>query len=58
MKKWYQKFVCYLIDKNNERMNVRADNRKFLVELCTINHTLDLDKYLRLEKMIKNKYKK
>lgn len=58
MKKWYQKFVCYLIDKNNKRMNVRANDRKFLESLCIVNNTLDLNKYLRLMKMVKNKYKK
>lgn len=58
MKKWYQKFVCYLIDKNNERMNIRANDRKFLESLCIVNNTLDLNKYLRLMKMVKNKYKK
>lgn len=58
MKKLYQKFVCYLIDRNNERMSIRANDRQFLESLCTSNNTLNLNKYLRLMKMIKNKYKK
>lgn len=46
-----------IININTEKIAKRMDNYFFLRGLCTTNNTLDLDKYLRLMKMIKRKYK-
>ena len=52
------KILNKLIDLNNKRITKKVDNHNFLESLCIDNRTLDLDKYLRLMKMVKRKYKK
>ncbi len=46
-----------LIKIHNQRMARKMENYKFLVNLCTEDRTLDLDKYLKLMKIVKKKYK-
>lgn len=46
-----------LIKIRNQRIAKKMENYKFLINLCVENKTLDLDKYLKLMKMIKKKYK-
>lgn len=46
-----------LIKIHNQRLAKKMENYNFLVGLCTENRILDLDKYLKLMKMIKKKYK-
>ena len=57
MKKLLYKITCKLIDINNRRIEKQIDNDKFLQSLCISNNTLDLNKYSRLMKMIKKRYK-
>lgn len=57
MKKLLHKITCKLIDINNRKVDAKMNDYYFLKELCASNGILDLDKYLRLLKMIKRKYK-
>ena len=57
MKKLLYKITCKLIDINNRKIEKQIDNDKFLQGLCISNNTLDLNKYSRLMKMIKKRYK-
>lgn len=57
MKKLLYKITCKLIDISNRRIEKQIDNNKFLQSLCISNNTLDLNKYSRLMKMIKKRYK-
>lgn len=57
MKKLLYKINCKLIDIHNRKIEKEMDNYKFLRSLCISNNALDLDKYLRLMKMVKRKYK-
>lgn len=47
----------WLIKKYNQRVDKKIENYNFLVGLCIENKTLDVDKYSKLMKMIKKKYK-
>lgn len=51
------KIIKKLIDRHNKKVEKEFDNYKFLQSLCISNNTLDLNKYSRLMKMIKRKYK-
>ena len=57
MKKLLYKISYKLIDIHNRKIGKEIDNYKFLQGLCISNSTLDLNKYLRLMKMIKKRYK-
>lgn len=57
MKKLLYKITCKLIDISNKKIEKQIDNDKFLQSLCISNNTLDLNKYSRLMKMIKKRYK-
>ena len=57
MKKLLYKIACKLIDINNRKIEKQIDNDKFLQSLCISNSTLDLNKYSKLMKMIKKRYK-
>lgn len=57
MKKLLYKITCKLIDINNRKIEKQIDNDKFLQSLCISNNTLDLNKYSRLMKMTKKRYK-
>lgn len=50
IKKW-------LIKIHNQKVTRKLENYNFLVNLCIEDRTLNLDKYLKLMKMIKKKYK-
>ena len=59
MRKWFDKHLFVpLLERRNARFWEKQENRDFLESLCVSNHTLDLDKYLQLMKMVKRKYKK
>lgn len=53
-----KKILYKIIKINNKRIEKQKDNDKFLRSLCTSNNTLDINKYIRLISMVKNKYKK
>lgn len=53
-----KKLLYKIIEINNKRIKRQSDNDKFLRSLCTSNNTLDINKYIYLMSMIKNKYKK
>ena len=57
MKKLLYKISYKLIDIHNRKVEKEIDNYKFLRGLCISNNTLDLNKYSRLMKMIKKRYK-
>lgn len=57
MKKLLYKISYKLIDIHNRKVEKEIDNYKFLQGLCISNNTLDLNKYSRLMKMIKKRYK-
>lgn len=57
MKKVYWKIISKIIDRHNHKLTIKIDNEKFIQELCTVNRELDLDKYSRLTKMLKKRYK-
>ena len=57
MKKLLYKISYKLIDIHNRKVEKEIDNYKFLQSLCISNSTLDLNKYSRLMKMIKKRYK-
>ena len=57
MKQLFYKIRCKLIDLNNKKIDAKMDNYYFLKDLCASNGVLDLNKYSRLLKMIKRKYK-
>ena len=57
MKHLFYKIRYKLIDLNNKKVDAEIDNYYFLKNLCISNGVLDLDKYSRLLKMIKRKYK-
>lgn len=57
MKKLLYKIKNKIININNRKVEKQMNDYIFLRDLCTINNTLDLNKYLRLMKMIKRKYK-
>ena len=57
MKKLFYKISYKLIDIHNRKVEKEIDNYKFLQGLCISNNTLDLNKYSRLMKMIKKRYK-
>lgn len=57
MKKLLYKIKNKIININNRKVEKQMRDYIFLKDLCTINNTLDLNKYLRLMKMIKRKYK-
>lgn len=53
-----KKILYKVIKINNQRIEKQRDNDKFLRSLCTSNDILDINKYIRLVSMVKNKYKK
>lgn len=57
MKKVYWKIISKIIDRYNHKLTIKIDNEKFIQELCTVNRELDLDKYFKLIKMLKKRYK-
>ena len=57
MKKIYWKIILKIIDRHNRKLTIKIDNEKFIQELCTVNRELDLDKYSKLIKMLKKRYK-
>lgn len=57
MKKLLYKISYKLIDIHNKKVEKEINNYKFLQGLCISNSTLDLNKYSRLMKMIKKRYK-
>lgn len=57
MKKLLYRIKNKIIDINNRKVEKQINDYIFLKDLCTTNNTLDLNKYLRLMKMIKRKYK-
>ena len=57
MRKLLYKIRYKLIDIHNKKVEKEIDNYKFLQSLCISNNTLDLNKYSRLMKMIKKRYK-
>lgn len=57
MKKLLYKISCKLINIHNRKVEKEIDNYKFLQSLCISNDTLDLDKFSRLMKMVKKRYK-
>jgi hypothetical protein len=57
MKHLFYKIRCKLIDLNNKKVDAKMDNYYFLKDLCASDGVLDLNKYSRLLKMIKRKYK-
>ena len=57
MKKIYWKIISKIIDRHNRKLTINIDNEKFIQELCTVNRELDLDKYSKLIKMLKKRYK-
>ena len=57
MKKIYWKIISKIIDRYNHKLTIKIDNEKFIQELCTVNRELDLDKYFKLIKMLKKRYK-
>ena len=57
MKKLLYKISYKLIDIHNKKVEKEINNYKFLQGLCISNNTLDLNKYSRLMKMIKKRYK-
>ena len=57
MKKIYWKIISKIIDRHNRKLTIKIDNEKFIQELCTVNRELDLDKYSKLIKMLKKRYK-
>ena len=57
MKYLFYKIRYKLIDLNNKKVDAKMDNYYFLKDLCKSNGVLDLNKYSRLLKMIKRKYK-
>lgn len=52
------KLYCKLVDINNRKVDKEMDDYYFLRDLCTQNHTLNLNKYSRLMSMVKRKYRK
>ena len=52
-----RKLLNKIIDIHNAKVNKEIDNYKFLKSLCISNGVLDLNKYTRLLKMVKKKYK-
>lgn len=57
MKKLLYKISYKLIDIHNKKVEKEINNYKFLQGLYISNSTLDLNKYSRLMKMIKKRYK-
>ena len=57
LKTMKEKIINYILKKHNEKITKKINNIKFLEGLCTENGTLNLNKYYRLIKMIKRKYK-
>jgi hypothetical protein len=57
VKHLFYKFRCKLIDLNNKKVDVKMNDYYFLKDLCASNGVLDLNKYSRLLKMVKRKYK-
>ena len=57
MKKLLYKIKNKIININNRKVEKQMSDYIFLKNLCISNDTLDLNKYLRLMKMIKRKYK-
>lgn len=53
-----KKVVVPYLKWNNNKLFQQWEDRKFLESIFVENGVLDLDKYLRLMKMIKRKYKK
>lgn len=53
-----KKILYKIIEINNKKIERQRDNDKFLRSLCTSNNILDINKYIHLMSMIKNKYKK
>ena len=51
------KIINYFIERHNKKIEKEINNYKFLESLCLEGQTLNLDKYNRLMKMIKRKYK-
>ena len=47
----------WLIERHNQRIDRKIENYNFLVGLYIENKTLDINKYSKLMKMIKKKYK-
>lgn len=57
MKKLLYKISYKLIDIHNKKVEKEINNYKFLQGLYISNSILDLNKYSRLMKMIKKRYK-
>ena len=57
MKHLFYKIRCKLIDLNNKKIDAKMDDYYFLKDLCASDGVLDLNKYSRLLKMVKRKYK-
>ena len=56
--KFLKNILYKLISLNNNKVQKKWDDYRFLVNLCTENRTLDLDKFNRLLKMVKRKYRR
>lgn len=52
-----KKLLYKIIDIHNKKIEKEFDDYKFLQSLCISNNTLDLNKYSRLMKMVKKRYK-
>ena len=52
-----KKFINWLIKRHNKKVDKEWNNYRFLVDLCLEGRTLNLDKYNRLIKMVKKKYR-
>lgn len=57
MKKSLYKILSKIIDIHNAKIEKEIDDYNFLRNLCISNNSLDLDKYSRLIKMVKKRYK-
>ena len=51
------KIINYLIKRHNKKVDKEWNNYCFLIDLCLEGRTLNLDKYNRLIKMVKKKYR-
>ena len=52
-----KKFINWLIKRNNKKVDKEWRDYCFLIDLCLEGRVLNLDKYDRLLKMVKRKYK-
>lgn len=51
------KIVNWLIKRHNKKVDKEWNNYCFLINLCLEGRVLNLDKYNRLLKMVKKKYR-